>query len=48
VTETAGLVRDKDSQKIIRMDGFGHPTPFTRYRFVMVSVSDVWARKLPK
>jgi len=48
VTETAGLVRDKDSQKIAGMGGFGHPTPFTRYRFVMVSVSDVRARKLPK
>lgn len=48
VTETAGLVRDENSQKIVGMDGFGHPTPFTRYRFVMVSVSDLRARKLPK
>lgn len=48
VTQKTGLIRDEKGQKIVGMDGFGHPIPFTRYRFVIESVANVTARKLPK
>jgi hypothetical protein len=48
VSNKVGLIRDEKAQKIIGMDGFGHPIPFTRYRLVLESVSDVVARKLPR
>jgi hypothetical protein len=48
VTKKAGITRDDQEHKIISMDGFGHPVPFTRYRFVVESVSDVKATKRSK
>ncbi len=48
VSKKVGLTHDEKGEKIISMDGFGHPVPFTRYRFVIESVSDVRTRKLPK
>lgn len=46
-TESAGFVRN-ESGKIIGLQGFGHPFPFSRFRLVIESVSDVVARKLPR
>jgi hypothetical protein len=48
VTEKAGLILDEKEHKITGLDGFGHPRPFTRYRFVMEAVADVRTRRLPK
>jgi hypothetical protein len=47
VSKKAGFTFDEQSHKIIGLDGFGHPRPFTRYRLVIESLSDVVARKLP-
>jgi hypothetical protein len=46
VTESAGWKRDAETGKVIGIEGFGHPLPFTRYRLVLTSVSKVEARKL--
>lgn len=45
--DPAGFLRD-ESGKIVGKSGWGHPVPFAKYRFVIQSVSDVTARKLPK
>jgi hypothetical protein len=44
VASWAGLRRDPKSQKLLK-EGFGHPTPFTRYRLIARSVSDVEAKE---
>ncbi len=46
VAPSAGLRRDPKTKKLI-MEGFGHPTPFSRYRLVASSVSEVEAREQP-
>ena len=48
VAKDAGFIRDETTHEIIAQDGFGHPEPFTRYRFVMTSVSDIRARRVPR
>lgn len=48
VSRKVGLTIDEQTHNIVSMDGFGHPRPFTRYRLVIGSVSDVVARKLPR
>jgi hypothetical protein len=48
VSEKVGLIRDEEEKKIVGMDGFGHPVPFTRYRLIIESVSGVVARKQPQ
>jgi hypothetical protein len=42
-----GFLRDATG-KIVGTFGWGHPTPYFKYRFVILSASDVKARKLPK
>jgi len=44
--DPSGLLRDQ-SGKVIGMSGWGHPSPFARYRLVIFSVAHVKARKLP-
>jgi hypothetical protein len=41
-----GFIHDA-SGKIIGRFGWGHPVPFANYRFVILSVAHVTARKLP-
>jgi hypothetical protein len=41
VTSSAGWKRDPQTQKIIGVEGFGHPMPFTRFRLVATKVSQV-------
>jgi hypothetical protein len=45
--DSLGFLHDA-SGKIVGKWGWGHPVPFTQYRFVIFSVSDITARKLPK
>ncbi len=45
VAASAGLMRDPPTGKVIGVEGFGHPMPFSRYRLVMTSVADVVARE---
>jgi hypothetical protein len=44
--DPSGLLRDQ-SGKFIGTSGWGHPSPFARYRLVILSVAHVKARKLP-
>jgi hypothetical protein len=37
-----------DSRSVIGVVGWGHPTPFTRYRLVIESVASVKAKKRPR
>jgi len=48
IAPRAGLKFDEKTQKAVGMEGFGHPMPFTRYRLVLVSVSNVKATAKPK
>lgn len=43
VAASAGLKRDPKTKKVVGLEGFGHPMPFTRYRLVVTSVSNVEA-----
>jgi len=43
ITASAGLKRDPKTGKVVGMDGFGHPVPFSRFRLVFTSVSNVEA-----
>ena len=47
-SEEVGIKVDRDERRIVEIHGFGHPTPFTRYRLVVESVADVVATRLPK
>jgi hypothetical protein len=44
--DSSGLLRDQ-SGKFIGMSGWGHPSPFARYRLVIQSVAHGKAQKLP-
>lgn len=41
IAASAGLKRDSKGKKIVGMEGFGHPMPFTRFRLVLTSVSRI-------
>lgn len=41
VAEYAGLKRDPKSKKVVRVEGFGHPMPFTRFRLLATGVSKI-------
>jgi hypothetical protein len=41
VAASAGLKRDPQGKKVIGMEGFGHPMPFTRFRLVASGVSQI-------
>ncbi len=45
--DPSGLLRDQ-SGKVIGMSGWGHPSPYARYRLVILSVANVKARKVPQ
>jgi hypothetical protein len=45
IAERAGFKFDEKSEKAIGIDGFGHPMPFTRFRLVLLSVSNVKATR---
>lgn len=38
---TAGLKRDPKGKKVVRLEGFGHPMPFTRFRLLATGVSRI-------
>ncbi len=40
---SAGWKRDPRTGKVIGIEGFGHPLPFSRYRLVLTAVSNVQA-----
>jgi hypothetical protein len=44
--DASGLLRDATG-RVVGNAGFGHPAPIYEYRFVIESVSDITARKLP-
>jgi hypothetical protein len=41
VAPSAGAKRDPKSKKVVRLEGFGHPMPFTRFRLVATGVSRI-------
>ncbi|MCL4797463.1 MAG: hypothetical protein KJZ84_23065 [Bryobacteraceae bacterium] len=41
VAPSTGLKRDPRSKKVVRLEGFGHPMPFTRFRLVATGVSRI-------
>lgn len=41
VAQSAGLKRDPKSKKVVRLEGFGHPMPFTRFRLIAKGVSRI-------
>jgi hypothetical protein len=43
IAPSAGLKKDPKTGKVIGIEGFGHPVPFTRYQLVVTGVSDVEA-----
>lgn len=43
VAPSAGLKKDPKTGKVVGIEGFGHPLPFTRYRLVITGVSNVEA-----
>lgn len=45
VAQRAGLKLHEGSQKVIGVEGFGHPMPFTRFRLVLKSVANVEATR---
>ncbi|HSW40163.1 MAG TPA: hypothetical protein VLL97_11795 [Acidobacteriota bacterium] len=47
IAASAGLKKDSMTGKVIGIEGFGHPRPFTRYRLVVTSVSNVEASERP-
>ena len=44
--DPSGLLRDQ-SGKVIGTSGWGHPSPYARYRLIIESVAHVKAQKLP-
>ena len=47
IASSVGVKRDSNTGKVIGLEGYGHPLPFTRYRLVMTAVSNVEAVELP-
>jgi hypothetical protein len=47
ISPSAGYKRDPQSGEAIGQEGFGHPTPFVRYRLVISSISKVKASDHP-
>jgi len=47
IASSVGVKRDSKTGKVIGLEGYGHPLPFTRYRLVMTAVSNVEAVELP-
>ena len=45
ISDDVGLIRDPKTTKVIRVEGFGSPLPFTRFRIVATSVSAIEARE---
>ncbi len=41
IAPRAGLTFDEKSKKATGIEGFGHPMPFTRFRLILASVSNV-------
>ena len=41
VAPSAGLKRNSDKTKVVRLEGYGHPMPFTRFRLLATGVSMV-------
>jgi hypothetical protein len=48
VASAVGLKRDPKRTKVIGLEGFGHPLPFTRFRLVATSVSGIEANEQEK
>ena len=48
VAPSAGFTRDSKTGRVIGLEGYGHPMPFTRYRLLMTGVSNVRAEEQPK
>ncbi len=47
IAPSAGWKKDSKTGKVIGIEGFGHPRPFTRYRLVITRVSNVEAAERP-
>jgi hypothetical protein len=47
IADSAGLKKDPKSGKVTGFVGFGHPLPFSRYRLVVTSISNVEASERP-
>lgn len=45
VAPSAGYKRDPKTKKIIGLEGFGHPVPFTRFRLLATGVSRVESKE---
>ncbi len=45
VAQSAGLKRDPKSKKVVRLEGFGHPMPFTRFRLIATGVSRIESKE---
>lgn len=43
ITDSAGWKKNPKSGKVTRVEGFGHPLPFTWYRLVIAGISKVEA-----
>lgn len=41
VAQSTGLKREPKSKKVVRLEGFGHPMPFTRFRLISTGVSRI-------
>lgn len=41
VARSAGFRRNAKTGKVVGIEGFGHPRPFTRYRLVVTGISNV-------
>ncbi len=48
IAPSAGVKRDSRTKKVIGIEGFGHPMPFTRFRLVVTAVSSVRATELKR
>lgn len=46
IARSAGLKRNPKTGKVIRLEGYGHPLPFTRFRLVVTSVANVITKEL--
>ena len=47
VTPSAGIKRDPVDRKVIGIEGFGHPVPFTQFRLLATGVSRVESSEQP-
>jgi hypothetical protein len=45
IAQFAGLKRGPKSKKVVRLEGFGHPMPFTRFRLIATSVSRIESKE---